>query len=176
MNVENINLQTILNIWDVIIKSNTFNFIIFVLILAWIMKKIDLGGIITILQQKIIKLIEDAKKEKENSLIKLSQAEESVKTLAEELNTIIEEAEKSAEVMSEKLLDEAKKQIEIIEFNAKKVIEAEEKFLKSTLAKNTSKASVDAAKSHIKNTLKETPSLHEKYINDSIEELDRLNF
>lgn len=169
-------LQTMSHIWNTIVMSNTFNFVIFVLILAWIMKKIKVGEIITSLQQKIIKIIDEAKKEKEEALGRLSQAENAVANLGEELETIVKDAQRSAEFIGEKLLNEAQKQIESIELNATKVIEAEEKLLVSTLTKNTSKASVEAAKSHISQTLEQAPSLHEKYINESIDELDRLNF
>lgn len=171
-----INLSTISSIWNTIVTSNTFNFIIFVLILAWVFKKIDINKIITSLQKKIIKIIEDAKKEKEEALDSLSKAEKAVENLSEELKTIVNDAQKSAEVISSKILSEAQKQIESIEANATKVIEAEEKLLISKLTKNTSKASVDMAKSHIVKTLEDTPTLHEKYINESIDELDRLNF
>lgn len=169
-------LSTISNIWNTIVTSNTFNFIVFVLILAWVFKKIDVNKIIISLQKKIIKLIEDAKKEKEDALNNLSKAEKAVENLGEELKIIVDDAHKSAGVISSKILSEAQKQLESIEANANKVIEAEEKMLISNLTKSTSTASVDIAKSHITKTLEETPSLHEKYINESIDELDRLSF
>ncbi len=56
----------------------------------------------------------------------------------------------SAEVIGKKILSEAEKQLQNIEQNAKKVIEAEEKMIISTLTKETSKASVAAAKNHIR--------------------------
>lgn len=171
-----INLTTISHIWQIIVESNIFNFIIFVLAFAWIFKKINLKGIIHSLQEKIIKILDEVKKEKEEALDKLTQAEKAVENLDEELKVIVEDAQKSAEVISNKILTEAQKQVESIELNATKVIEAEEKLLISELAKNTSKASVEVAKSHIEKTLAEVPTLHEKYINESIDELDRLNF
>jgi len=169
-------LSTISHIWNIIVQSNTFNFIIFVMILAWVAKKIDVAAIISSLQAKIIKILDEAKKERENAKNKLMQSEKAVENLGEELKIIVEDAQKSAEVISEKILTEAQKQIESIELNATKVIEAEEKLLISNLTKNTSKASIEIAKSHIEKTLEETPTLQEKYINESINELDRLNF
>jgi len=171
-----VNPAEISKIWQEIMMSNTFNFVLFVLILAWIFKKIDVHSMIVALQQKIIKILDDVKKEKEVAQGKLSQAEKAVENLGDELKGIVEDAEKSAEVISKKILTEAQKQIESIESNATKVIEAEEKLLVSNLTKNTSKASVAAAKTHIEQTLGQTPSLHEKYINESIDELDRLSF
>lgn len=169
-------LATISKIWDTIVESNTFNFIIFVLIIAFVLKKIKIGDAIAALQQKIIKIIEEAKKNREDAHGELLQAEKAVENLGLELKEIVNDAENSAKVLGEKILTEAQKQVEDIENNAKKVIEAEEKLLISNLAKQTSKQSVEAAKSHITNVLTETPTLHEKYINESIDELDRLNF
>lgn len=170
------NISTILNIWDIIVKSNMFNFIVFVLILVWIFKKIDIASMIKSLQDKIIKIIDEVKKNHKDAKENLLNAEKSIEHLGEELETIVNDAKKSAVVISDKILTEAQKQLESIESNAQKVIEAEEKMLISNLAKSTSKASIDSAQSHIKNVLQQTPSLHEKYINESIDELDRLNF
>lgn len=171
-----IDLSEISKIWNIIVQSNTFNFVVFVLILVWVAKKIDIHSIITSLQEKIIKIINDVKREHEEATNKLRQAEKAVENLGEELKTIVEDAAKSAEVISQKILTEAEKQVENIKANAKKVIDAEEKLLISKLTKNTSLASVGAAKEHVQNVLTENPLLHEKYINESIDELDRLNF
>jgi len=126
-------------------------------------------------QKKIADLLEAAKNEKDEAIGALNNAEKAVVNLDSELNTILNEAEKSAEVIGEKILTEAKKQIESIEANAIKVIEAEEKLLISKLTKSTSKASVQIAKSHVEKVLQETPTLHDKYIDESIDELDRLS-
>lgn len=171
-----IDLTAISKIWGAIVETNTFNFVIFVAIIALVLKKIKIGDAIAALQQKIIKIIEDAKKNRDDAHNELKQAEKAVENLGTELKEIVDDAQRSAKVLGEKILTEAKKQVEDIENNAKKVIEAEEKLLISSLAKQTSKQSVEAAKSHITNVLTETPTLHEKYINESIDELDRLNF
>lgn len=171
-----IDMATISRIWGTIVESNTFNFIIFVAIIVLVLKKAKIGDAISALQQKIVKIIEDAKRNRDDAHSELLQAEKAVENLGTELKEIVSDAENSAKVLGEKILNEAKKQVEDIENNAKKVIEAEEKLLVSNLSKQTSKQSIEAAKSHITNVLTETPTLHEKYINESIDELDRLNF
>ena len=170
------NLEILSHIWTVFVKSNAFNFVVFVLIFAWIIKKFNFKGMFEALQKKIADIIEEAKRTKAEAQQELITAEKEVENLPQVLNEIIQDAEKSANVIGEKILNEAKKQIESIESNAVKVIEAEEKLLISKLTKNTSKVSVEIAKSHVESVLEQTPSLHEKYINESIEELDRLSF
>lgn len=169
-------MTDIYHIWNIILHSNTFNFVVFVLILAYIAKKVNIKAAITALQEKIIKIIEDAKKEKNEALVLLSKAQKEVENLPSVVDSMIQDAQKSAEVISEKLLSQAKAQLESIEANAQKVIEAEEKMLADKLRKSASLSSVDSAKKHIESVLTQTPSLHEKYINESIDEIDRLNF
>lgn len=170
-----INLQ-LQQIWNIIVESNTFNFIIFAAIIFWIFRKINVKGIIDSLHLKIVEMIESAKKNKEEAHQKLKEVEKSVENLPSELDLMIKEAKTSAHSIGEKILDDAKKQVEGISSNAKKIIDAEEKRVTAILTKMASKASVEQAKTHITNLLVKTPELHEKYINESIEELDRLNF
>jgi len=169
-------LTLLTHLWNKIVASNTFNFLIFIAIFAWIFKRINVKGIIDSLQAAILKVLEAAKREKDEAQNQLLLAEKAVENLGEELKVIVEDATKSAKVIGEKILSEAQKQVESIEKNATKVIEAEEKLLISKLTRSTSKASVEVAKSHITNVLVETPTLHEKYINESIDELDKLNW
>lgn len=168
--------QQIQQIWHIIVESNTFNFILFVAIFVWIFKKINIKVLIESLHARIVEAIETAKKTKEEAHANLKEVEKSVENLPQELEEIIKEAKTSAHVIGEKILDDAKKQVENIGANAKKIIDAEEKMIVSMLTQKVSKASVEAAKSHITNSLVNNLELHEKYINESIEELDRLNF
>lgn len=171
------NLQNILShIWNVIVESNIFNFVIFVFAFGWIFKKINLKGIIDSLQIKIVEIIETAKKAKADAQKELSEAEKATANLESELKTIVQEAEKSAEVIGKKILEEAEKQVENISSNIQKVIGAEEKMLVSKLTHNTSKASVQIAKSNIEEALVQNPNLHQKFIDESIDSLDGLNF
>ena len=54
-----INMESISNIWQIIVESNTFNFILFIMAFAWIFKKINLKGLIDSLQVKIIKILDE---------------------------------------------------------------------------------------------------------------------
>ena len=65
---------------------------------------------------------------------------------------------------------------DIGESTAAKIINAEEKMLISKLTRSAPVASVEVAKKHITKTLEHNPNLHEQYINQSIDSLDRLNF
>lgn len=170
-----INLQ-IQHIWNIIVESNALNFIFFAAVFIWIFKKINLKAIINSLHAKIIEAIEAAKNSREEAYANLTKTEKSVKNLPQELETMIKDAQITAHTIGEKILDDAKKHVESIGANTKKIIDAEEKMIVSKLTRKASAASVEAAKNRITDSLVSSPELHEKYINESIEELDRLNF
>lgn len=169
-------MSAVSHIWNIFVQGNFLNFTLFVLFFAWVFKKIHFGTIAKNLQKSIADKVEVAKKSKDDSVSELRVANKAVENIEAEISEIMSDAKKSAKVISEKIKNEAEKQVLSIEQNAQKVIDAEEKMLIAKLTKKTSKASVEIAKNQIVKALNENPALHEKYINDSIEELDRLNF
>src|SRR5574344_1546619 len=169
-------METFSHIWNIFVQGNLFNFVLFLAFFAWVFKKIKFGEIIQNMQKNVENTVNDVKTDKDNSVKTLKDANTAIKNLDKEISEIVEDAKKSAKSISEKIKDEAEKQVLSIEQNSKKIIEAEEKKVVSILTKRTSSASVEVAKSQIEQALIQTPSLHEKYINESINELDRLNF
>lgn len=170
------NLSEIAHIWQVVVESNTFNFLVFVLLFSLIFKKINVKGVIESIQQKIVEAVEAARAARESAHEELKTVNKSVENLENEIKIIIEDAEKSAALIGEKILEDAKKQVNSIEQNTLKVINAEGRMIISKLTHSASKASVEVAKTHMKNILEQNPALHVKYINESIDSLDRLNF
>ena len=168
-------MENITNLWNIIVHSNTFNFVIFVLILAYLCKKIDVSAVIANIQEKIKQMIEDSNKAKEDAQTNLTQAEDKVKHVKEEVDSILNDADSTASKLSEKISEDTQKQVESIKKNTEKVIEAEEKVIYTALMKKTSLASLKTAEQHIKNILIDNEALHDKYINESIDELDGLN-
>ena len=76
----------------------------------------------------------------------------------------------------QEILEDAKLQSENILVNTEKMIESEGKKIISSLSQKTALASVELAKKHIVETLKNKPQYHANFINSSIDELDRLKF
>src|SRR5574344_1117973 len=123
------------NIWQTIVYSNTFNFAIFLGIIIYVAKKID------------------------EAVMALREAQNKTENVANEVKTILEDASKTAGTMGEKILDEAKKQIENIEKNAQKNIEGETlKLMKKNLQKK----------------LNENKNLHQNFIDEAINEIEKL--
>lgn len=59
--------------WNLIVQSNTFNFLIFIGLFALLFKKINFGAMMDKLQAKVMSLIEDAKRAKDDSIVELKE-------------------------------------------------------------------------------------------------------
>ncbi len=163
-----------MEIWTLIVKSNTFNFLILLGLIIFAIKFFKVGSLIEKACTKVKETVENSDLEKENSKVELQKANETIKNIANEVKEIFDNAQKSAELMGEKILKDADLQAKSIEQNAKKVMEFESKKVALNLTQKTALASLEVAKNHIKNTLKEKPQYHNDFIQKSIDELDRL--
>ncbi len=163
-----------MEIWTLIVKSNAFNFLILLGLIIFAIKFFKVGSLIEKACTKVKETVENSDLEKENSKVELQKANETIKNIANEVKEIFDNAQKSAELMGEKILKDADLQAKSIEQNAKKVMEFESKKVALNLTQKTALASLEVAKNHIKNTLKEKPQYHNDFIQKSIDELDRL--
>ena len=163
-----------MEIWTLIVKSNAFNFLILLGLIIFAIKFFKVGSLIEKACTKVKETVEYSDLEKENSKVELQKANETIKNIANEVKEIFDNAQKSAELMGEKILKDADLQAKNIEQNAKKVMEFESKKVALNLTQKTALASLEVAKNHIKNTLKEKPQYHNDFIQKSIDELDRL--
>ena len=163
-----------MEIWTLIVKSNAFNFLILLGLIIFAIKFFKVGSLIEKACTKVKETVENSDLEKENSKVELQKANETIKNITNEVKEIFDNAQKSAELMGEKILKDADLQAKNIEQNAKKVMEFESKKVALNLTQKTALASLEVAKNHIKNTLKEKPQYHNDFIQKSIDELDRL--
>ena len=161
--------------WNLIVQSNTFNFLIFIGLFALLFKKINFIAMMDSLQVKVISLIEDAKKAKDDSIVELNKNQEISSNVPTEVRNILDNAEVTADRLGKRILEETEKQVNSIYKTTDSVIESEGQRIITSLSKKTVLASLELAKNHIVKTLKEKPQYHVKFIEDSINELDRFN-
>lgn len=160
--------------WNLIVQSNTFNFAILVIIIAVVFAKIDLPGIIEKIKNDVARAIENAKQEKENAEKDLKTAQKTAANTDNEVAEQLKTAENNAQNLSQGIMKNTGLQIENIKSNILKVINAEEKSLSAKLTQDTVNNSIELAKQNIINKLNENPDLHNKFIDDSINEIDRV--
>lgn len=167
-------MNELVNFWNLIVESNTFNFIVLILIFAILFKKINISSVIEKIRDEIVNTIEKAKKEQENAKNKLLNAEKAIENIDDEIKQKLNEASKRAEDMSKQILDNTDLRLKLIEKNIERVVNAEEKTLSAKMTEKTLKTSVELAKKQIINMLESNPDMHNKYIDESIENLDRV--
>lgn len=167
-------MNELANFWNIIVKSNTFNFAVLLLIFAILFKKLNVSAIVEKIKQDIINTINSAKAERENAKNKLYDAQKSIENIEEEIKQRLDEASLRGEVIAGQISANTDEQVKLIEKNISRVINAEEKTLSAKITEKTLKASIELAKQHIKNTLANNPELHNKFIDESIDNIDRV--
>lgn len=165
-------MENLIEIWKQICESNLFNFVVMILLLAWLVKKFDLGAKIETGRKKIESTIAESETIKEENLKKLYDAQDSSTKIDEEMLEVFNKAEEKARFVGEKLLEEGKSQTETIKENCKKAIDANIKTVKNEIIKETAEEAMKLAEEHIKSTLERDPNLHQKFIWESIDAID----
>ncbi len=164
-----------MEIWTVIVKSNLFNFIIMVAILAFIIKKLNIGQKLDDAVLKVKEKIDEAVLANKNSVEELKQAGEKTKNVQSEIEEIEQKGSENISNLEQRIASEAQEELSSIEKSTDRLIDAKEREIVSRLSKKTILASIEVAKKHVINLLKQNPEYHRKFIKESIEELNRLN-
>lgn len=166
-------MSNIGEIYNLILHSNLLNFTIFLAIIILICKKFDIPAIIENMRAKIIKRIEESDITLKEAAANKEKAMNEVKNTAAEVENINSAAEVKAKTLEEQVYQDTLVKIENIKNNTQKIIDSEEKSVRAILISNTGTRSVEAAKYNIISELEKNKELHNKFIEDSINELDK---
>jgi F0F1-type ATP synthase membrane subunit b/b' len=165
-------METLNEILNYIARTNLFNFVIFLSIIIFLCKKINVSKKIEDAKVEVENVINDSTNAKTLSETNLSDIEKSLSGIEDEISSIIKKSEENASLVGEKILEDAKKNALIIQDNSQKSIENSRNILKNDLIKRASIASVEIAKSHILEELSINQGLHDKLIDESIESIE----
>ena len=163
-----------MELWNLIIQSNAFNFIVLVVVLGLLMKKMNVSAQLENLREKIADRITFSQEEREKAKKELEIAQNSVANLENEIDEQKQLAQKNVEGAVKQTLQNAEQQSEKILNNIQTVIENEEKQISSRIINDTTERAVEAAKNKIIEKLNANPQLHDKYINEAIEDIDKV--
>lgn len=153
-------------------RTNLFNFVIFLSIIIFLIKKIDVCGKIEQARQTVDDTIKESENAKTESETKLSSIEDSMSHIEEEIDEILKKSETNAKLIGEKILEDGEKTALLIKENTNKAIDNSLVILKNELLKRASLASIEVAKSHIINELNQNQDLHNKLIDESVEAIE----
>lgn len=168
-------METLLEIWNKILTSNLFNFVLMLVILGWIINKFKIADILEQGRKRIEDKINNSKKEHQQALQTLYETQEKEKDVDKEILEIFDKSAKNAVLVGEKLVSDAEKIAETFSLSAQKTINSNIEKSKLNITDETAKTVIDIAKNYIENQLKEDRNLHIKYINKSIDELKEIN-
>ncbi len=167
-------MQGFLSFLKYLATSNAINFIIMIVILAVIVKKMNVNSSLDKSVNNVELLIHKSDEEKQKSENELSEAKSKIDRLPADIAALEKEAASKADVFKSQIETSTKKSISNIENSVGRVISIEERKLSNLLTGKTVIASVELAKDHIKNILKANPQLHDKFIEESLEELEKV--
>ena len=167
-------MNELANFWNLIVESNTFNFAVLLIIFAVLFKKLNVSAEVEKIKQDIITTINNAKSERENAKNKLLEAEKSIEHIDKDIQDRLDEASQRGDGIAKQILTNTEEQVKLIEKNISRVINAEEKTLSAKMTTKTLNASIELAKQHIKSTIAANPDLHNKFIDESIENIDKV--
>ena len=162
-------------IWNIIVKSNTLNFLILIGLFGYIFYKINIGKLFINLQKNIQNEVDKSVSAKNESEIKFKDAKNKLDNIEKEISKIIENAQLSGENLSKNIISQADDEIKIIENNTKKIIENDYEKTKRDLIQTVARESLHKSVEKIKTDLLENNNLHQKFIDEAIEKIDDLN-
>ena len=165
-------MESISEIINYIGRTNLFNFVISLAIIIFVCKKINVTGKLEAAKKDVVNNIENSKTAKSDSESTLKAIEESVAHIEEEIDEIIKKAEENARMVGGKILEDAEKSVENIKYNSKKTADARAGLIRNDIMRRASAASVDVAKNHIINELRNNPELHNKLIDESVDAIN----
>jgi len=168
-------MESLIVIWNKILTSNLFNFVLMLVLLGWLIDKLKLADTLEAGRKKIEDKILNAKKEKEDALQLLYETQDAGVNVEQEALEIIEKSAKNAVLVGEKLVEDAEKLAETFSVSTQKAIDTNTEKLRLNLTNETANTVINLAKNHIEKLLKEDRNMHIKYINESIDKLNGIN-
>ena len=160
---------------DILLKSNTLNFIIVAAVIVFAAIKLNIKEKLENIKNEIKDYVDTSTNEKELAEKELIKAKASVDKLPSDIREIKNDTEKSVKNLELKVQDEIADRKKDIDNNAKRLLNLETKKFQSKLINILSIKSIELAKNNAIEQLKGNNELHNFYINEAIEELDKIN-
>ncbi len=166
-------MQHIVSIFEYFAKTNAINFAIMAFILYYILKKINFSSILNKSVEEVEHSIQKSEEDKKEALVLIDKAKYTLSNLPKDIKQIEDFTKQKSEVFQKQLEISTTKKIESINQNVDKVIAIEEKKISQEITGQTIINSVEKSKQDIIEKLKNNPDLHNKFIEESLNELDR---
>ena len=160
-----------MDILNTLLQSNTFNFLIVLGVILFLLKKINIKAKINDMREQIKNYVEDSSNELNLAEKELNAVSEKLKNLPNETSEINISAKNNIENVTQQIEEEIQDKMHDIDNNAKRILNLEIKQFKSKLTGILTEKSKENAMEQ----LKTNPQLHKNYIDEAINEIDRIN-
>ena len=157
-----------------LVSTNLFNFLIVLVVLALVVIFCKIPQKLEDAREKVVEKIKASEEEKRIREEEYKAETENVSHIDDEIYNALSQAEKSANALGKKMLDDANIITRGIITSTQKRIDAQINLLQADLLKKTAETSVELAKEHIKSELEAKPELHDKFIYESLEALNEV--
>ncbi len=158
---------------NLILHSNLFNFAVFLLIIIVIAKKVDISAILERMRSNVTEKLDESARVQQGALENLEKAKESTSKTQSEIDEIINNAQKTSQTMKSQIITDANEKVNAIAKNSKNILQSEENHTTTSLISRLGIKSVEIAQYEIINELNKNPDLHNKFIDESIKDLER---
>lgn len=158
--------------WENILHSNLINFLILAGIIFYAVIKIDVSSIIEAKRKKVEECINASESSKNEAVNVLAGAKEKFEHVETEITEITQSAESTLKSLEGKILKDADEQIQKVKNNINKVVDSEKNKVVSELSKNISDISITRSAENLKRKLAEDTELHNRLIEQAIDNLD----
>ena len=163
-----------LNILKELATSNTINFAIMAILLGVIIKKLHFSTAFEKSIEAIKNQISNSETEKANSSKILGKNKDLIEKLPNELEEMEKTSQSKLTAFEEKIEDNTRKTIENLVLSTDRIKSIEEKKVSNLLTQSTSKEALELAKNRICELLENNPEMHNDFIQQSIDELDKV--
>jgi F0F1-type ATP synthase membrane subunit b/b' len=167
-------MQEIITILKTLATSNTINFLLMVWILAVIVRKINLGNAFAKGVSEVKSLITKSEDKKNESQKNLDEVNILMEKLPQDVVDLEKASKEKAKVFKKTIEENTKNTVSNLEKNIEKVVSVEEKKISNLLQEESANASIELAKQKILEALETKPELHNEFIKDSLDELEKV--
>jgi len=167
-------MQDIISILKSLAESNTVNFVIMVILLGVIIQKMHLGSMFEKSSNAIHDNIEKSERSKRKSLETLASSQKQMERLPEDIAALEQTSESKIKAFEDKIKSNTQKTIFDLNQSINRVMEIEEKKISNFITEKASQDSINLAKNKIIDILNQNPDLHNQFIQQSLDELDKV--
>lgn len=163
-----------MEIWKLLVESNTINFLIVLSVILFIAKKMNISEKINNIEDEIKNFVDASTDEKKNSEVELKKIEDKIKLLPCEIEDMNKTAQINIESITQGIENQVIEKKKDIDGNANRILNLETKKFKSKIINTVTEASINLAKENAIKQLENNKELHCHYIEEAINEIDKV--